>query len=99
MKFDIFFSICQTEIDGYMPTERVMFQQFFDQLKLADELGFETAWVAETHLSCETQKGNADAVIPHPEWLGREVTDERRYYNVSLVDHPYARWREDERQS
>ncbi len=65
MKFDIFFSICQTEIDGYMPNEKVMFQQFFDQLKLADELGFETAWVAETHLSCETQKSNPDAVIPH----------------------------------
>jgi alkanesulfonate monooxygenase SsuD/methylene tetrahydromethanopterin reductase-like flavin-dependent oxidoreductase (luciferase family) len=65
MKFDIFFSICQTEIDGTMPSEKVMFQQFFDQLKLADELGFETAWVAETHLSCETQKSNPDAVIPH----------------------------------
>jgi alkanesulfonate monooxygenase SsuD/methylene tetrahydromethanopterin reductase-like flavin-dependent oxidoreductase (luciferase family) len=65
MKFDIFFSICQTEIDGTMPSEKVMFQQFFDQLKLADQLGFDTAWVAETHLSCETQKCNPDAVIPH----------------------------------
>ncbi|RZA25942.1 MAG: LLM class flavin-dependent oxidoreductase [Proteobacteria bacterium] len=65
MKFDVFFSICQTEVDGYKPSERVMFEQFFDQLKLADELGFETAWVAETHLSCETQKQNPDAVIPH----------------------------------
>ncbi len=65
MKFDLFFAICQTEVDGYMPTERVMFEQFFDQLKLADALGFETAWIAETHLSCEIQKQNADAVIPH----------------------------------
>jgi len=65
MKFDIFFSICQTEINGYMPSERVMFQQFFDQLKLADRLGFETAWVAETHLSCEVQKTQPDAVIPN----------------------------------
>jgi len=65
MKFDVFFSICQTEVDGYMPSERVMFEQFFDQLKLADRLGFDTAWIAETHLSCETQKQNVDAVIPH----------------------------------
>ncbi|MBC7531572.1 MAG: LLM class flavin-dependent oxidoreductase [Oligoflexus sp.] len=65
MKFDVFFSICQTDVDGYMPSERVMFEQFFDQLKLADRLGFETAWVAETHLSCETQKQNRNAVIPH----------------------------------
>ena len=65
MKFDIFLSICQTEVDGYMPTERVMWENFFDQIKLADDLGFETAWVAETHLSCEEQKQNANAVIPH----------------------------------
>ncbi len=65
MKYDIFFSICQTEVDGYKPSERVMFQQFFDQVRLADKLGFETAWIAETHLSCETQKQNPDAVIPH----------------------------------
>jgi alkanesulfonate monooxygenase SsuD/methylene tetrahydromethanopterin reductase-like flavin-dependent oxidoreductase (luciferase family) len=65
MKFDVFFSICQTEVDGNKPSERVMFEQFFDQLKLADQLGFETAWVAESHLSCEIQKRNRDAVIPH----------------------------------
>ena len=65
MKFDIFLSICQTEVDGYMPTERVMWESFFDQVQWADELGFETAWVAETHLSCEEQKQNPNAVIPH----------------------------------
>lgn len=65
MKFDIFFSICQTEVDGYMPTERVMFENYFDQLKLADELGFGVAWIAETHLSCEIQKTGPLAVTPH----------------------------------
>jgi alkanesulfonate monooxygenase SsuD/methylene tetrahydromethanopterin reductase-like flavin-dependent oxidoreductase (luciferase family) len=65
MEFDIFFSICQTDVHGYMPTERVMFENFFEQLDLADELGFGTAWVAESHLSTEVQKSNPDAVIPH----------------------------------
>ncbi|MFN7823896.1 MAG: LLM class flavin-dependent oxidoreductase [Pseudobdellovibrionaceae bacterium] len=65
MKFDIFLSICQTEVDGYLPSEKVMFENFFHQLKLADELGFETAWVAETHLSCQIQKQNPHHVIPH----------------------------------
>lgn len=65
MKFDCFFSICQTDVDGYMPSEAVMFQNFFDQVFLADELGYETAWIAETHLSCEIQKHTADPVIPH----------------------------------
>jgi alkanesulfonate monooxygenase SsuD/methylene tetrahydromethanopterin reductase-like flavin-dependent oxidoreductase (luciferase family) len=65
VQFDIFFSICQTDVDGYMPNERVMFENFFDQLRLADDLGFGTAWVAETHLSCEIQKLGSQAVIPH----------------------------------
>jgi alkanesulfonate monooxygenase SsuD/methylene tetrahydromethanopterin reductase-like flavin-dependent oxidoreductase (luciferase family) len=65
MKFDVFFSICQTDVDGEMPSERVMFENFFDQLKLADEIGYETAWVAETHLSCEVQKLGPQPVIPH----------------------------------
>jgi alkanesulfonate monooxygenase SsuD/methylene tetrahydromethanopterin reductase-like flavin-dependent oxidoreductase (luciferase family) len=65
MEFDIFFSICQTEVDGYMPSERVMFENFFEQVELADELGFGTAWVAESHLSTEVQKTNPGAVIPH----------------------------------
>ncbi len=65
MKFDVFFSICQTEVDGYMPSEKVMFQNFFDQILLADSLGVGTGWVAETHLSCQIQKRNPGAVIPH----------------------------------
>lgn len=65
MKCDIFLSICQTDVDGYMPNEKVMFKNFFDQVKLADDLGFGVAWVAETHLSCEIQKSSQQAVIPH----------------------------------
>jgi len=65
MKFDIFFSICQTPVQGYTPSEKTMFQNFFEQVVLADELGYTTAWVAETHLSCQVQKGNSGAVVPH----------------------------------
>jgi alkanesulfonate monooxygenase SsuD/methylene tetrahydromethanopterin reductase-like flavin-dependent oxidoreductase (luciferase family) len=65
MELDIFFSICQTEVDGYMPDERTMFANFFEQIELADRLGFGTAWVAESHLSTEVQKMNPGAVIPH----------------------------------
>jgi alkanesulfonate monooxygenase SsuD/methylene tetrahydromethanopterin reductase-like flavin-dependent oxidoreductase (luciferase family) len=65
MRFDVFFSICQTPVDGYTPYDRKMFENFFSQVELADELGVGTAWVAETHLSCQTQKKNPGAVIPH----------------------------------
>ena len=64
MTFDIFFSICQMEVDGFMPNERQMFQNFFDQVRYADELGYQTAWVAETHLSTRVQKRNPGAVVP-----------------------------------
>jgi hypothetical protein len=65
MEFDIFFSICQTEVNGWIPSERVMFENFFEQVELADRLGCGTAWVAESHLSTEVQKTNPGAVIPH----------------------------------
>ena len=65
MKYDIFLSICQTEVDGFIPSEKQMFEQFLDQVQLADRLGFEVAWVAESHLSCEVQKSNKKPVIPH----------------------------------
>src|SRR5947207_3503463 len=65
MELDIFFSISQTEVDGVIPDERTMFANFFEQVELADKLGFGTAWVAESHLSTEVQKMNPGAVIPH----------------------------------
>lgn len=64
MKYDVFFSISQTEVEGYTPDSRTMFQNFFDQVVLADELSYGTAWVAETHLSCQTQKKTSFKVIP-----------------------------------
>src|SRR5438094_5531525 len=65
MELDIFFSISQTDVDGVIPDERTMFANFFEQVELADRLGFGTAWVAESHLSTEVQKMNPGAVIPH----------------------------------
>lgn len=47
--------------------------------------------VAELELSA------SDAEYPHPPWLGREVSHMPRYYNVNLIEHPYARWSEAER--
>ena len=30
--------------------------------------------------------------IVKPDWLGSEVTGDPRYFNVSLVQHPYSKW-------
>ena len=68
MQFDVFFSISQTPVDGFMPSEAQMFGNFFAQVEAADRLGFGVAWIAESHLSSEVQKGNRRPVIPH--WKG-----------------------------
>ncbi len=42
--------------------------------------------VAEIELQTETEE------FIHPAWLGDEVTDDKRYYNVCLIDHPFKDW-------
>jgi adenylate cyclase len=42
--------------------------------------------VAEIELDAE------DEVFETPPWLGAEVSDDRRYYNVCLIDRPYSKW-------
>ena len=31
-----------------------------------------------------------------PDWIGREVTDDLKYYNVSLSKNPYSQWKQHE---
>jgi adenylate cyclase len=40
----------------------------------------------------EVELPSADAPYPRPDWLGAEVTELSRYYNVKLVDRPFVRW-------
>lgn len=69
MEFDIFFSISQTpDHNGYTPTEKEMFANYYSQLTAADRLGFGVAWVAQAHLSTQTQQENSNPVVPH--WKG-----------------------------
>ena len=43
--------------------------------------------MAEVELSSE------DEAFEKPEWLGKEVTGDSRYYNSSLRKHPYIQWK------
>ncbi|MSQ66684.1 MAG: CYTH domain-containing protein [Gammaproteobacteria bacterium] len=40
----------------------------------------------------EIELGAEDEDFIRPSWLGREVSDEARYYNVCLIDAPYTSW-------
>lgn len=42
--------------------------------------------IAELELATEQQR------FAHPAWLGPEVTDEERFYNFRLAQHPYSQW-------
>jgi len=40
----------------------------------------------------ELELEHPDADYPAPPWLGPEVSDDPRYYNVNLAARPYSRW-------
>ncbi len=45
----------------------------------------------------EVELARADEVFERPSWLGAEVTDSARHYNLALASHPYSRWSDAER--
>lgn len=40
----------------------------------------------------EIELAHADEAFERPAWLGDEVTDDARYYNVNLVRTPFRQW-------
>jgi adenylate cyclase len=40
----------------------------------------------------EVELADVDEDFERPQWLGAEVTEDPRYYNVNLVNCPYSRW-------
>jgi len=40
----------------------------------------------------EVELASADEHFERPSWLGSEVTDDLRYYNLALASRPYTRW-------
>jgi len=40
----------------------------------------------------EVELDDEDQAITLPDWVGKEVTGERRYYNASLIAEPYSGW-------
>ena len=41
----------------------------------------------------EIELPDENAEFARPAWLGREVSEDPRYYNVSLVKNPYQNWK------
>ena len=45
----------------------------------------------------EIELDSADEAFDRPEWIGAEVTDSARYYNLALATRPYSQWSAAER--
>jgi adenylate cyclase len=45
----------------------------------------------------EIELPSADTEFAKPDWAGRQVTDELRYYNLALAERPYSRWSAEEK--
>jgi len=65
MIFDLFHSMSDPLIKGKCLGASRVFSQFMDQVQLAEGLGFDTVWCAESHFSSEIQKQTSVATIPH----------------------------------
>lgn len=42
----------------------------------------------------EVELESVDAALELPPWIGREVSDDPRYYNANLVRYPFSAWRQ-----
>jgi adenylate cyclase len=40
----------------------------------------------------EIELDSAEEAFAKPDWIGAEVTDDARYYNLALASHPFCRW-------
>lgn len=40
----------------------------------------------------EIELHHEDEDFTKPQWLGKDVSDDKRYYNVLLAQHPYSTW-------
>ncbi|WLT38969.1 hypothetical protein NON20_04405 [Synechocystis sp. B12] len=40
----------------------------------------------------EVELTHTDEQINLPPWIGEEVTNDTRYYNINLANHPYKNW-------
>ena len=47
----------------------------------------------------EIELQSVDEAFACPPWVGAEVTELQRYYNLALAERPFARWTDEEKKS
>lgn len=49
---------------------------------------------SEGLIFAEIELEHRDQTFPLPSWIGREVTDDPRYYNSNIARNPYSQWKD-----
>lgn len=62
--------------------------RFGDHLWEIDEFQGENAGL----VVAEIELNDPDELFERPEWLGEEVSQDRRYFNSNLILHPFKSW-------
>ena len=52
-------------LNNVVPKDVTLYQNLFNQIKAADELGFKKAWVGEAHFSIRPEQTKANPLLPH----------------------------------
>ena len=65
MEFDIFFSFSKMDLGHGPPGDRLLYDNLFRQIRSADELGFNRAWIGEAHFSIRTEQHKPEPLLPH----------------------------------
>jgi Luciferase-like monooxygenase len=65
MEFDIFFSFSKMDLGQGPPSDHLLYDNLFHQIRSADKLGFQRAWIGEAHFSIRTEQHKPEPLLPH----------------------------------
>ncbi|TVS09030.1 MAG: CYTH domain-containing protein [Gammaproteobacteria bacterium] len=94
LEFD--YSIPGEEAESML--EALCFEPIIDKTRYRVQVGEHVWEVDEFHgvnaglIVAEIELGSEDEAFERPDWLGAEVSDDPRYFNSNLVEHPYTTW-------
>jgi adenylate cyclase len=84
--------------DAQQLLQHVALPTVIDKTRHRISLGAHTWEIDEFHganaglIVAEIELRHADEAFQRPDWLGEEVSTDRRYYNSALSEHPYSSW-------
>lgn len=87
--------------DAHEILDKVALRPLIDKTRHLVTRGPHTWEIDEFHgenaglIVAEIELDDADESFERPDWLGREVSSDPRYYNSNLSRHPYGQWADD----